>query len=872
MSRLNTAQVKAALSSERWPGDLRCLGLDLVVNLVTPKPHGNFLLTQMDVWNSPLRSRARAGTLPSRLTTQNLDRDHKGSLALLSPDNDEVVRDWPAATGSMGSSLNPNKIPAVTTTMPPPTVTQAPTMATTPAPEPVPQPPQPQQSGSSFLDVPMGPPLGSSPLSGSSTPSSHALANAMGSRLRSGSLNLLPDSRPSLYPSLSGSSIWSNSKRSSLIDGDAAPIPFPPVTQPYEPLQPFMHELNVKTDPSRIRSYTINAMPREDDPYEHLQQMPPPQMHPQQVQQAAAVQQAASRQRAQTVSVPYYDYDIPLGPHAGGASTSNASATASSGLHSVGGGTPPHVATHSQLGGPSHSQYEEEKPSRSLWLGKLPPTATPQALHHIFSAYGTVESARILTHKNCGFINFADSQSALHALQQLNGKEFFPGAGPCRVGFAKLGPESVEELQHAGSLAAAGGIMQPDLPQLPDVPPLEDARFQDELLAVCAQLGPWDLSWIAPAVQRAAVASVELKPEISAVPEQTAHRIFDSARLRDVGKRLDARILAAEEIETVVDEMLPEVAQLAADYLGNTVVQKLFEAASDGAKDRMLEQIAPHLAAIGIHKNGTWAAQKIIDVARTPHQRALIVKHLRPYTVHLFLDQFGNYVLQGCLKFGAPWSDFVYETKMARFSEIGLGRFGSRAMRACLESAHASRDQQRMVAAAIVLHAPQLAVNPNGALLLTWYLDTCVLPHRHKVLAPRLVPHIVVLATHKLAALTALKLLASREAESRDLLLSALLEPLNLHAILSDQIHGPTFVLKVLMSPYLEGYTRQVAVDKVRVTLMGIKTTQAHRRLMDEVGLTQQRSPKRQPLGYQGAGYRQDVDGLVNGMENVQLW
>ncbi|KAG5367165.1 Pumilio domain-containing protein [Yarrowia sp. B02] len=799
----------------------------------------------MDVWNSPLRSRARAGTLPSRLTTQNLDRDHKGSLALLSPDNDEVVRDWPS---TQGSSLNPNKIPAVTTSMPPPSVAQAPSMASTPA-EPIPQP-----SSSSFLDVPMGPPLGSSPLSGSSTPGSHALANAMGSRLRSGSLNLLPDSRPSLYPSLSGSSIWSNSKRSSLIDGDA-PIPFPPVTQPYEPLQPFMHELNNKTDPSRIRSYTINAMPREDDPYEHLQPMPPPQMHPaQQVPQASAVQQ--HRQRAQTVSVPYYDYDIPLGPQP---HQQHAAASASTPPQQVQQQTQPHA-------------YDEEKPSRSLWLGKLPPTATPQALHHIFSAYGTVESARILTHKNCGFINFADAQSALHALQQLNGKEFFPGAGPCRVGFAKLGPESVEELQHAGSLAAQGGVLQPDLPPLPDVPPLEDTRFQDELLAVCAQLGPWDLSWIAPAVQRAAAASVELKPEISAVPEQTAHRIFDSARLRDLGKRLDARILAAEEIETVVDEILPEVAQLAADYLGNTVVQKLFEAASDGAKDRMLEQIAPHLAAIGIHKNGTWAAQKIIDVARTPHQRGLIVQHLRPYTVHLFLDQFGNYVLQGCLKFGAPWSDFVYETMLARFSEIGLGRFGSRAMRACLESAHASRDQQRMVAAAIVLHAPQLAVNPNGALLLTWYLDTCVLPHRHKVLAPRLVPHIVVLATHKLAALTALKLLASREAESRDLLLSALLEPLNLHAILSDQIHGPTFVLKVLMSPYLEGYTRQVAVDKVRAALMGIKTTQAHRRLMDEVGLVQQRSPKRQPLGYQPAGYRPDVDGLVNGMENVQLW
>ena len=34
----------------------------------------------------------------------------------------------------------------------------------------------------------------------------------------------------------------------------------------------------------------------------------------------------------------------------------------------------------------------------------------------------------------------------------------------------------------------------------------------------------------------------------------------------------------------------------------------------------MTERIAPYLASIGIHKNGTWAAQKIIDTASTDQQ------------------------------------------------------------------------------------------------------------------------------------------------------------------------------------------------------------------------------------------------------------
>lgn len=49
---------------------------------------------------------------------------------------------------------------------------------------------------------------------------------------------------------------------------------------------------------------------------------------------------------------------------------------------------------------------------------------------------------------------------------------------------------------------------------------------------------------------------------------------------------------------------------------------------------------------IGIHKNGTWAAQKIIECVQTPEEVGLIVQNLRAYAPPLLLDQFGNYVVQ----------------------------------------------------------------------------------------------------------------------------------------------------------------------------------------------------------------------------------
>jgi protein JSN1 len=76
------------------------------------------------------------------------------------------------------------------------------------------------------------------------------------------------------------------------------------------------------------------------------------------------------------------------------------------------------------------------------------------------------------------------------------------------------------------------------------------------------------------------------------------------------------------------------------------VVQKLFEKCSAVPRVAMLERICPHLAMIGIHKNGTWAAQKIIECVTSPDEVALIAQNLRAYAPPLLLDQFGNYVIQ----------------------------------------------------------------------------------------------------------------------------------------------------------------------------------------------------------------------------------
>ncbi|KAK6219022.1 SWI/SNF chromatin-remodeling complex subunit [Pestalotiopsis sp. IQ-011] len=505
-----------------------------------------------------------------------------------------------------------------------------------------------------------------------------------------------------------------------------------------------------------------------------------------------------------------------------------------------------------------------EGPTSALWLGSIPTSTTTSTLTEMFKQYGPISSVRVLTHKNCGFVNYERVDSAISAKTAMNGKEIFPGAGPVRINFAK--PPSASNTpghdgvfpspspdpfakggDNAGSNAAAatsdGAATTSQANAAPVIPPLHEITA--DIVQIVKSFGATEEDTYRISLSlNSAVSFTNFLDEIPPVREPTHTRVHDAPKLRDIRKRIDNQSLAQPEIEGIAVDMLPEIAELASDYLGNTVVQKLFEHCSDPIRDLMLNEIAPHLAEIGVHKNGTWAAQKIIDVCKTPQQMTLIVEHVRPYTVPLFLDQYGNYVLQGCLKFGTPFNDFIFETMLSKMWDIGQGRYGARAMRACLESHHASKDQQRMLAGAIALNSVQLATNANGALLLTWFLDTCTFPQRRSVLAPQLVPYLVHLCTHKVAYLTVLKVINQKaEADARDTILKALFfTPKDhvLEAILSDHACGATLIFKVLTTPFFDESIRSQVVENVKNVLIRIKAqpNQGYKRLMDEVGLS----------------------------------
>ncbi|GJJ12180.1 hypothetical protein Clacol_006421 [Clathrus columnatus] len=539
----------------------------------------------------------------------------------------------------------------------------------------------------------------------------------------------------------------------------------------------------------------------------------------------------------------------------------------------------------------------QSTPTRALWIGSIPSTTTPATILSVFSPFGPIESARVLTHKNCGFINFERLDDAVRARKALNGRDVLGSdVGAVRIGFAKVpvrgsldNSSSTEEpvainAQGVGDLSVGATIHALRSVKGASTIPADQQvlggaveNYRSNLLLSMIAQGThnsiqssadsiskqgWtafitEQQMIMKEIAKGAIdaeadiqALAEFRPPsmyyttIPAVSDKQQNRKWDAARLRELRKRLDSGSMSSEEVDEIARDLLDgELVELASDWLGNTVVQKLFEKASEEPRFIMLERIAPHLASIGIHKNGTWAAQKIIDCISTAEEIALVAQHLRPYTPPLLLDQFGNYVVQCCLRFGYPANDFIFDAMIDRLWEVAQGRFGARSIRTCLESQLVTISQQRRLATAVILNSIPLATNPNGALLLTWLLDNSGFPGRYKLLAPRFTPHLSHLCTHKLASLTVLRIINQKvEPEASKEIVQSLFNSPNDHVltdVLGDQVNGVAVIHKVLTSVFIDPADKPSFLEATKRVLIELKViaTQAYRRLIEEVGL-----------------------------------
>ncbi|KAJ3367449.1 hypothetical protein HDU91_001415 [Kappamyces sp. JEL0680] len=434
------------------------------------------------------------------------------------------------------------------------------------------------------------------------------------------------------------------------------------------------------------------------------------------------------------------------------------------------------------------------QPTKSLWVGNLAPNTKPAELELAFSKFGTVESARVLTHKNCGFVNFVSLEDAISARQQLNGQDL--GGSVLKINFAKVPPKPDPPLTPAQALANPGVLSKLVAGA---VERSANAWQKDQCVGNKQSRKDFAGTHMYADSEASSFFASDLQDDILSIPEIIPSRKHDQSRLRELRKKLEGNV-SPKDFDAIFIEIIDDADDLCSDYIGNVIIQKIMEKASDPQRLQLIEKVSHLMAALGIHKNGTWAVQKIIDLAKSISHIDAIVAALTPYAPALLLDQFGNYVVQCCLRLGSTRNQFIFDAISSKICQVGQGRFGARATKACLDSSYTTKRQQKQVSLAIVQNCVQLSMNSNGSILLTWLMDVSVLPGRYRVLAPIMIPHLQMLACHKLASVSLLKIVNQRvELDARELILKEIFEKeSNLSYILSDGAVGVPFITKIL--------------------------------------------------------------------------
>jgi RNA recognition motif-containing protein len=97
--------------------------------------------------------------------------------------------------------------------------------------------------------------------------------------------------------------------------------------------------------------------------------------------------------------------------------------------------------------------------NKKLFVGNLPFSVTESSLSEKFSAYGTVESAKIITDRDTGrskgfaFVEMATDDEATQAISQLNGSEMDGRA----ISVSEAKPQAPRENRGGGGGFRSGG-------------------------------------------------------------------------------------------------------------------------------------------------------------------------------------------------------------------------------------------------------------------------------------------------------------------------------------------------------------------------------------------------------------------------------
>jgi hypothetical protein len=172
------------------------------------------------------------------------------------------------------------------------------------------------------------------------------------------------------------------------------------------------------------------------------------------------------------------------------------------------------------------------------------------------------------------------------------------------------------------------------------------------------------------------------------------------------------------------NELKVQVADLMMDNFGHYAIEALFAVSDNEQRLFLVMNLAPSIAVVSCHKQGSFSIQAMMDTLQTQSQIEMLVEALSKHVMQIILNCSGHYVILRFLsKFGWPYTRFVHRALVGHCYDFSTDHYGLRVMKAAVDAGPHS--QLTNVFNCIVKHTNTLVENQYGNYIIQHLLDVC---------------------------------------------------------------------------------------------------------------------------------------------------
>jgi len=224
--------------------------------------------------------------------------------------------------------------------------------------------------------------------------------------------------------------------------------------------------------------------------------------------------------------------------------------------------------------------------------------------------------------------------------------------------------------------------------------------------------------------ERGAAAGLPLEARGANVLQDMSGKVVMFAKSQRGSRFVQEKLKDPLYFNTFYTEMKNHVDELMMDNFGHYAIEALFSQCTDEQRLHLVQSLAPHIATVACHKQGSFSIQAMMDTLRTQTQINLLVEALSKHVMQIILNCSGHYVILRFLsKFGYPYTRFVHRALVSHCYEFSTDHYGLRVMKAAVDAGPQS--QLTNVFQCIVKHTNTLVENQYGNYIVQHLLDVC---------------------------------------------------------------------------------------------------------------------------------------------------